>query len=235
MQAITGSKLLDLWERGFGLHSLDRSLLALSAALPEVPPESFSDWPLGRRNRALVELHCCCFGSRLEAWASCARCGEKMEFDLDGDSLLNGAHDSPEDGMVHVNGRSFRVPTSRDLACIAREFGEERAVVALIEHCRVNGEQSSPLSGDELQAVEDAMELADPAAELSVTLCCPACSDEWNEALDLVSFLWAEIEARARQLLWEVHSLASAYGWTQGEILAVSEARRALYLEMVRA
>jgi hypothetical protein len=41
--------------------------------------------------------------------------------------------------------------------------------------------------------------------------------------------------ARARRLLIEVHSLASAYGWSETDILSMSEPRRALYLEMVQA
>ena len=32
----------------------------------------------------------------------------------------------------------------------------------------------------------------------------------------------------------EVHTLASVYGWTEREILSLSEPRRAFYLEMVR-
>jgi hypothetical protein len=32
-----------------------------------------------------------------------------------------------------------------------------------------------------------------------------------------------------------VHTLASAYGWSESEILALSDARRRLYMEMVNA
>jgi hypothetical protein len=34
-------------------------------------------------------------------------------------------------------------------------------------------------------------------------------------------------------LLTEVHRLAQAYGWREAEILALSEARRHAYLELV--
>jgi hypothetical protein len=234
MQAISGPNLLDLWERGVALHSLDRGLLALSVALPAEPPESFADWPLGRRNQALVELHCSCFGPRFEAWTSCAACGEKMEFELDGRALSEHIIEGLTQGMVRVKGRQFRVPTSRDLASLAREADDDRAAALLIDRCRVKDDDSAALSDDDLQEIEAAMELADPGAELRVALRCPACSDEWNETLDVVNFIWAEVEARARRLLWEVHALASAYGWSQSQILALSEARRALYLEMVR-
>jgi hypothetical protein len=33
----------------------------------------------------------------------------------------------------------------------------------------------------------------------------------------------------------DVHTLASAYGWSESEILSLNPARREFYLEMVRA
>ena len=48
--------------------------------------------------------------------------------------------------------------------------------------------------------------------------------------LDIGSFVWAEIESRARRVLGEVHALASAYGWSEAETLSLSAVRRASYL-----
>jgi hypothetical protein len=62
---------------------------------------------------------------------------------------------------------------------------------------------------------------------------CPTCETSWQATLDIVEFIWAEIDVRARRLLWEVHTLAAAYGWSESETLLLSPARRALYVEMV--
>ena len=43
----------------------------------------------------------------------------------------------------------------------------------------------------------------------------------------------AGASARAGALLHEVHRLASAYGWSEAQILALSPARRAQYLALV--
>jgi hypothetical protein len=43
------------------------------------------------------------------------------------------------------------------------------------------------------------------------------------------------VEARARRILQEVHTLASSYGWHEAEILALGDTRRAMYLQMVQA
>lgn len=236
MRALSSSGLLALWEQGFGLHPLDQALLALTAALPEVPPETLADWPLGQRNQALINLHRACFSSRLQAWASCNRCGEKMEFDLDAAALAGEKPgDRCDETIIKVKGHSFRVPTTRDLAQVVRQGDTRRAALCLLERCRLDGGESPAWSDDDVEAIGEAMAEADPLAETRIALRCTSCSSQWDEALDLGAFLWAEIGARVKRLLWEVHTLASVYGWMQDEILSLSEARRSAYIEMVRA
>jgi len=237
MRALSNAEFLGLWERGFRLHPVEQGLLALSAALPEVSHESLADWPLGRRNSALVELRDSCFGSSLHGWTACTRCGEKMEFEMDSRVLLKEAADqkpSPDEAIV-VKGQSFRLPTSRDLAQAANETDCREAAIRLIERCRIGNGESVGWSAEDLEEIGERMELADPLAETRLALKCPACDNEWNETLDIASFFWEEIEARAKRILWEIHAFASAYGWTEAEILSLSETRRALYLEMMQA
>ena len=64
---------------------------------------------------------------------------------------------------------------------------------------------------------------------------CPACRHRWQAVFDILTFFWTEIRREARRLLEHVHVLARAYGWREGEILALSERRRQAYLEMVGA
>ena len=66
------------------------------------------------------------------------------------------------------------------------------------------------------------MALADPLAEIMLHFDCPACGTSFDESLDLAAFLWAEIEGQAKRLCCEVHTLASAYGWSETEILSLS-------------
>jgi hypothetical protein len=64
---------------------------------------------------------------------------------------------------------------------------------------------------------------------------CPACQHEWLAMFDILSFFWTEIEAWAYRTLRQVHTLASAYGWREADVLAISAWRRQRYLEMVGA
>jgi hypothetical protein len=166
----------------------------------------------------------------LPGWATCEQCGEKLEFEVDALALLE-PNPTEVDARVEVAGHAFRLPTSRDLALIARENDSHDAVARLLEACRLDDDGELGLTGDEVDELGERFALADPLAETRLTLSCPECGAEWEETLDLTAFAWAEVESRAKRLLFEVHQLASAYGWSETDVLAVSEPRRAFYLE----
>jgi hypothetical protein len=252
MRSLSDADLLHLWEGGLRRHPLDRALLVLGAALPETPYERLADWPLGRRNRVLVELHSQCFGQSIQGWIACTSCGEKLEFDLNGRVLTAAALDPGAGSPIVVSRGSFRLPTSRDLALAAQETDPRLAAIRIVENCFIAPQQPSETpseyltmtirdprsdswSDQELEEIGERMAAADPLAETRLTLHCPQCGNDWEETLDIVAFLWAEIEARVRRLLLEIHTLASTYGWTETEILALSGNRRARYVEMVQS
>jgi hypothetical protein len=243
MRALSNADFLTLWESGQRLHSLDRGLLAIRASFPEAAAEGVADWSLGRRNQALAELHAGCFGAQLQGWTECGRCGEKLEFALDCRALVDRQQESSPQPIV-VKGCAFRVPTSRDLARIVGQRDREAAALCLLDACRVeesggcgnaNAGPADGWSAEDLEEVGEKMVLADPLAEISLSFECPACNSSSEQTLDLPAFVWAEVEAYARRMLHEIHTLAAAYGWGEAEILSLSDARRAIYLQMVQA
>jgi hypothetical protein len=236
MRTFSSVDCLNLWESGAGLHPLDQALLALRAALPDTPQDKLADWPLGRRNRALFEVHRSCFGNQLAAWAACARCQEKMEFAVDSRDLMAQTKDPEQEATVVFRSESYRLPTSRDLAfALADGVDPQAATARLLESCRLTPRGAEAWSAEKIDEIGELMAAADPAAETRIALRCPACGHEQHEILDIAAFLWAEIVALAKRLLREVHTLASAYGWTEAQVLSLSAARRSLYMEMVQA
>jgi len=215
------------------MHPLDRGLLALSAAFPSVSDDC-ADWPLGQRNRALFELHACCFGPNLQGWSACPRCSEKVEFDLDGSLLMAASPQVSSGTSVMIRGGQFRLPNSRDLACVLTA-DPDTAGVRLLERCRICDGSGGAWNEAALHDAGEILAAADPLAETQLALDCPSCSHQWNDVIDIGGFVWAEIESRARRLLEEVHTLASAYGWDEAETLSLSTARRASYIRMVQA
>lgn len=234
MRTFTQAELLTLWETGRSLHPLDQGVLALQSALPETE-ESVADWPVGRRNRALAELYCAAFGPQLHGWTACPHCGEQLEFQMDAGALAQSAA-PPRGEPIVVGQRSYRLPTSRDLALVASEPDATVAAERLARQCCIqNGPPELTWSVEEIDEIGELMAAADPLAEIQLRFDCPNCGEVFDDSLDLASFLWSAMEARARRLLLAVHELASAYGWSEAEILSLSPARREVYLEMVRA
>lgn len=228
-------ELLELWERGSRLHPLDQGLLALRAGLPDGSPEIVADWPLGRRNRALLEQHSACFGSRLQAWVECTACGEKMEFEVDAQAVLDrSGPPPPQDATVEVDGHSLRLPTSRDLAQAARETDPAEGAMCIVRTCCVD-QAPGVWTAEDLIAAGTAMASADPLAELRLALACPGCGNVQEETLDPVTFVWSELGTLAKRLLHDVHTLAAAYGWSEQEILNLSDFRRSQYVQRVHA
>ena len=87
------------------------------------------------------------------------------------------------------------------------------------------------LPADAREALARAMADADPLAEVLVDVSCPACGASFVTDLDIGAFVWVELRAHAHRLLREVDALARTYGWTEPEVLALDERRRAAYLD----
>jgi hypothetical protein len=77
------------------------------------------------------------------------------------------------------------------------------------------------------------MEESDPQADIRLDLSCLTCTHRWQEAFDIGTFFWIEIDAWARRTLEDVHAIARSYGWPQRDILDLSETRRQFYLDLI--
>jgi hypothetical protein len=221
--------LIACWELGRRRHPLDRALLLYAAAAPAEDPDALADRPLGRRNAALLQLRRSLFGDALKSCVDCPKCGERLEFNLSADALLERA---ASHALTHAQlGKlQLRLPTTRDLASIAAETEESLAVRKLLERL-------ADVPADELEFSEEeltrALDATDPCMDLTLDLSCPACDHTWSAPFDVPAYLWDEIDARARRLLDEVHALASTYCWSEEQILALSEVRRRAYLDRI--
>ncbi len=133
-----------------------------------------------------------------------------------------------------------RPPTSEDLAaCAGLDLAASHA--QLFDRCVIEARhQGQPLTARQLpddvaRRVVEQIAVSDPQADVRVNFDCPDCHYNWAETFDVASFFWTEIDAWARRTLREVHALATAYGWREGDILALSPGRRQIYLTMAQA
>lgn len=236
MMTLSPERLLWAWEHGRRRHPIDRALLLHALAAPELPPERLADEPLGSRNATLFAWRCAAFGNRLEVWLDCPACGERLEFALEAAQLPPTS--AAPTGPLEAIGHRLTRPTSRHLARLVPLVDERQAAAQLLRDCLA---ADAPLPEDEtalarlVEAAEAVLETQDPWAELSLAFCCPACAHRDTASFDIADYLWEEIDGRARELLDDIHLLARAYGWSEAQILALSDTRRSAYLERAQA
>lgn len=242
MQALSASKMLSVWERALGRTAPERALALLAAACPEMSAEELNALSVGRRDRLLIALRERTFGPRLTSLATCDACGESLELSFDcSDISAGGGTQTPAELSVEAEGYEahFRLPNNGDLIAVARCADADAARRGLLERCVTSATRGgslvapAELPGAVVDAVEAGMSDADPQADVRLALDCPACGHNFLAAFDVVAYFWSEINAWAYRLLGEVHTLASAYGWREEDILALSPWRRHVYLDMV--
>jgi hypothetical protein len=159
---------------------------------------------------------------------TCPACGESIEFAPEAAQLL-GAEPRPPAPLAQ-GGFVVRCAADAETAC-----------AILLERCVVGATgPDGAVAPHELpsavrDALDEAMVAADPLAEVLIDLTCPACGAAFRADLDVAGFIWSELDAKARRLLDDVDALARAYGWTESEVLALSDERRAAYLRLARA
>lgn len=81
---------------------------------------------------------------------------------------------------------------------------------------------------------EAALARADPNAECTLLLDCPACGHRFTAWLDAFA-LFAARAGAGGGILAQIDRLARAYGWSEADILCLPSARRARYCTMVGA
>lgn len=237
--------LLRLWEDNQRAHPVHRALQALALAAPVAAGQSWAQAPIGARDRALLRLHEEMFGGELHTTAHCPGCGERLESDFSVGDIVAGPTGSPP-AALRLQDQDFdveyRLPTSEDLLQVVAEraaAGDEamRLLRRCVRSALRDGVAVDPGALPEavIDRIADGMATQDPDADVQVGLACPACGAAWSLRFDIVSHFWSELDDWAQRMLADVHQLASAYGWSERDILAMSAARRQAYLDMVAA
>jgi hypothetical protein len=234
---------MDGWESARHQRPTQRALTLLSRLCPGSPLEELASLPLGQRHRLLLEGRAAALGGTLDALVNCPECDAAVSVSLAvADVTGRDAEACPvtdlEWGDFHLR---FRLPDSHDCIAIGECASREQARSTLLLRCTLEarrGDQAvdtAALPEEMVAALESRMVECDPLAEILLALDCPECAAQWRAELNVADFVWEEWNASARRLLCEIDALARVYGWSEAEILKLSPARRAWYVERVAA
>jgi hypothetical protein len=231
--------LLQAWEAGAAQAPLARcpSLLHSLADLP--PDRPVAELAVGQCDRQLFALRGAIFGDELEAVATCPACGAEVELAVSL-SALHPAGAEPPAPRIELQADGYTIACrpvrNTDLEALD-DVGREPGVADLLARCVLDARapDGRTVAAPELpaavgRAVLDALATSDPGAQTTLAIRCP-CGGEWDAELDIRSLLWTELTDWVSRTLTEVHQLASTYGWSERDILAMSGWRRRWYLE----
>lgn len=241
MQVLSSEKLLQVWEAGLDRRPLARAVEMLRVCGASQQDEDPAALALGARDLRLLALREQAFGSEIDGIANCPQCGDPMEMQFSVDDVRLPARKEPETLSVESEGYAvrFRLPTSQDLLAVEFAGNEQEDGHRLLQCCVSDASwQGQAIAVNDLpEAVQDAvaasMAASDPQAEIELSLQCPSCGRSWREIFDIEAFFWNELQAWAIRMLRDIHQLASGYGWSEREILALTPLRRSIYLNLI--
>lgn len=243
MRNLNAADVLNVWEQGLNRSLLQRALMLLVTAFPEMGSDSVAELSIGTRDACLLLVRERLFGSRLVNNVICPQCAIRIEWEQDISDIVVKTPDYQTAHQFRLEiddyHLCFRLPNSIDMAELEGSSNVAVALQQLLRRCILSVEYAGAFCDIEqlpesvIQALNLRIEELDPQADVRINLTCPECSHRWEVFFDIASFLWAEINEWAERMLQTVHKLARTYGWTEREILNLSPVRRQLYLGMI--
>ena len=250
MKALGAEELLDTWEQGLHQPLLQKMLILLVAAFPELETRTLAKLSIGQRDMRLFQLREHLFGTRLLNSALCPKCHKRVEWENNTSDFIEGAQlNNAIDKEFNISAEDYdirlRLPNSLDIAAVANsEFDQaqpESLYHQLLSRCLIKIEPHpsssdvSQLPNSVVEKVSQYIDELDPCADIRINMDCPECSNSWEILFDIASYLWTEVNDWAERTLRKIHKLATAYGWREKDILALSPLRRQLYIGMLES
>lgn len=203
-----------------------------------LPDYFYGELSTGKRIECLLVLATGGADTALGFPFKCAGCGEEIELELTLREIseIQGEADLVDRVGVEIGGRpmAFRIPTGRDQQMWSQMIfkDEDDARAGLIGTLAAPPESSQALEPDELDAVEVALDQADPLVNFSCRVACGECGELNDRKIDLLETALGMLSRAQHRLIVTVHRLASHYHWSEQDIFAVPDWRRQQYLKL---
>lgn len=204
-------------------------------------PEQVWNWPLPVRMQALLAIAAASAGRQLPLQLNCSQpaCGEFLELELDLADLaelagagVSGGFACRPAGAAEV---SMRLPTGDDqrrwLATAPEDLDPRSLAARLV--VAIDGQAAADdwkPPAEWLPAMSAELERHDRLMDPQLQATCPSCGADVGVTFDVETTLLDLLAGIQRRLLEQIHCLASAYHWSEAEIIALPPHRRRYYL-----
>jgi hypothetical protein len=214
---------------------LDR--LLTEAAGTTVKPGCTADLAVCDCDRLCAAIYMEYFGDRIEGRMSCDNCFEAFDMTFSLQTLMQNLTErsqeislpDPQGFFTSVDGRRFRLPTIAEQQTVAG-LGTDAAIAALVSRCVLDND-----SAEALDSVEKSMEQAGPILSVDLDAACPHCGATQIVRFDMQSYLFRALGHEKQFLLYEVHRIATAYGWTCEETLDLTREERRKFVQLIES
>jgi hypothetical protein len=177
------------------------------------------------------------FGDRIEGRAVCSQCHEsfEMRFSLAGliEDLSGRQPDiqGPDEKGIFTapDGRRFRLPTAAEQQELSG-LSPDDAAGTLLSACVVSGDARV-----DPNVIENAMSEAGAVLDLDLNAVCPHCDAVQTVRFDMQSYLFHALGNERQFVIYEVHRIASAYGWACGDTLALPREDRRKFVQLIES
>ncbi len=201
------------------------ALLRVLARAGDGAPAALDSLTVTEADRLMLRLYLAIYGAAAECRMQCTACDEPSEFTLDLNAVAQTQDEDAQplpEGETHwplPGGGRIRPPRLADVWA--------------------SGDQSllSRISEGVVDAAEAEawLDRAAPVMAFDIAGACPHCGANNEIRFDLAAFLAARLAGERPFLVRETHLLASRYGWSHGEIMALSRADRRSYAALIEA
>ena len=227
---LDASALIDLAERATQLSPGQWSLALMLRAYPQVDTATVMQMPVGARDRLILAIRARLRAGPLRSEPVCEACGATYELSLEPEDIgLAGTAPwpSPEAREIRVAGKdvTLRPVVLGDLLAAESEADPEVGAELLAQRA-LNGAASDVPQ----EQLAEALEALDPGADIWLDTACPECDARQSVAFDPVYFVAGELQQLSRQVLQDVVDIARVFHWSEADILALPEHRRAFYV-----
>ena len=141
MNKLSTAEMLNIWEQGLHQPPVQRAIILLAAAFPDMSPDALLELSIGQRDLFLLRIREHLFGSQLVNTATCPECNERIEWENKVADFMMQTKAAESFEMQEENYFiQFRLPNSLDIAAVIYAGDTEKPAYSagtLSPECRI--------------------------------------------------------------------------------------------------